>query len=254
MPKILVVDDEAKIREIVSEALSVNGHQVTTMPGAQEAVAAVAENVFDLVLLDIGLKDESGISALKVIRKSQAKLPIVIYSGLLTAEIEKEARIAGANDVLSKNVGLPQLVRQIEKILKAKDRIFDEVLAKEKKSILIVDDQDDIRSVLKDFFLSKNFEVFEAESGEKAIELVSCKDFSTVLLDVQMPGMTGIDTLRHLFKIKPGLGVVMVTGSQNHEDVNEAVKMGAYGYVLKPFEFLYLELVVMSKLTIAQSN
>jgi DNA-binding NarL/FixJ family response regulator len=69
-----------------------------------------------------------------------------------------------------------------------------------------------------------------------------------------MPGMDGLTALTKLLEINPKLGVVMTTGIQDEEKVKKAIELGAYGYVLKPFDFLYLELVVMSKLVIAESD
>ena len=67
-----------------------------------------------------------------------------------------------------------------------------------------------------------------------------------------MPGMDGLTTLEKLLEINPKLGIVMVTGRQDDESIKTAIGLGAYGYVLKPFDFLYLELVVMSKLAIVE--
>ncbi len=66
------------------------------------------------------------------------------------------------------------------------------------------------------------------------------------------PGMDGLQTLKKLLEIHPTLGVVMAAGEGNDEMVLRAMSVGAYGYVLKPFDFLYLELVVASKLSIAE--
>ncbi|MFC1631938.1 response regulator, partial [Candidatus Omnitrophota bacterium] len=85
-------------------------------------------------------------------------------------------------------------------------------------------------------------------------ELARAQEFSVVLLDIDMPVMTGIDTLPKLLEIDPKLGVVMVTGNQEDEKVKKAMELGACGYVLKPFDFSYLELVVMSKLAIAEGS
>ena len=67
-----------------------------------------------------------------------------------------------------------------------------------------------------------------------------------------MPGMDGLETLPKLLEINPQLGILMASGVQDDEKVKKAVELGAYGYVLKPFDFLYLELVVMSRLAIAE--
>lgn len=66
--------------------------------------------------------------------------------------------------------------------------------------------------------------------------------------------MDGLATLEELLKIRPKLGVVMSTVDKDDEKVKRVVELGAYGYILKPFDFLYLELVVMSKLVIAEND
>ncbi|MCK5178924.1 MAG: response regulator, partial [Candidatus Omnitrophica bacterium] len=94
----------------------------------------------------------------------------------------------------------------------------------------------------------------EAQNGEEAVQLARSEDLSVVLLDMNMPGMDGLATLEKLKKMNDKLGVVMITGDQDDEKVKKAIELGAYGYVLKPFDFLYLELVVLSKLVIAESG
>ncbi|MFC1807923.1 response regulator [Candidatus Omnitrophota bacterium] len=255
MAKMLVVDDEVRIRELLDKALVKKGFQVITVPSAEQALARITQEPFDLVLLDIKLAGESGISVLKRIRELQKKIPVIIYSGVITAELEKEARIAGANEVLSKDVEITQLVEQISKFVKGKDRISEEPSKRKEKSILIVDDKPEIRDLLNSFFKKKGYaKVEEAGSGEEALELVRSQEFSVVLLDMNMPGMDGLTTLEKLLEINPKLGIVMVTGMQDDKNVKKAIALGAYGYVLKPFDLLYLELVVMSKLAIAGSD
>ena len=147
---------------------------------------------------------------------------------------------------------MQQLIKQINKIIKAKDRIVEELPIKQDNTILIVDDEENIASLLKRFFEKKGYKTLTAQSGAKAIELVKQEDIAVALLDIQMPGMDGLQTLEELLKIKPKLGVVMLTGLQEDEKVKKAIEMGAYNYVLKPFDFLYIELVIMSRLAIAQ--
>ena len=203
MAKILVVDDEVQVRELVCDALGMKGHEVATVPSAEQALARISQEPFNLVLLDIKLDGESGISALKKIRALKSKIPVVIYSGVITAELEKEARTAGAYEVLNKNIGITQLVEQVGKIVKAKDRIFEDPSGKKEKSILIVDDESEVRRLLRDFFKKNGYRVLEAENGEKALELVRSESVSTVLLDIRMPGMDGIAVLEKLLEINP---------------------------------------------------
>jgi DNA-binding NtrC family response regulator len=113
---------------------------------------------------------------------------------------------------------------------------------------LIVDDENNLRSLLSNFFKSKGYKTLEAESGERALEMLPVEKISVVLLDVQMSGMDGVETLKKIRAMNPKLGVVMATGTYSDERVKEALELGAYGYILKPFDFLYLELVVISRL------
>ncbi|MCK5179704.1 MAG: response regulator, partial [Candidatus Omnitrophica bacterium] len=122
------------------------------------------------------------------------------------------------------------------------------------KKILIVDDEVEVRSVLTIFFDKKGYKTQEAENGEQALEIVRSEDFPVVLLDIDMPVMDGLTTLEKLLEMKPGICVVMVTGRQDEDKVQKALELGAYNYVLKPFEFLYLELIIKSKLDSAESD
>lgn len=251
--KILVVDDDVHIRELFRDALNTKGYETVTVPTGQQALALIEKETFDLVLLDIYLMDAPGITVLKQIRASHKSLPIVICSGGLTAENEKAAREAGANEALRKDIGIPQLVERIEKITRAKSQIIEKLHRREGKTILIVDDDWAIRNVLNDFFRAKGYQTLLAESGEQALKIVENEKISVVLLDINMPGIGGLETLKKLLALNPRLGVVMLTGEQEDEEIKKALALGAYSYVLKPFDFLYLEVVVMSKLMIAET-
>ncbi|MFA5146744.1 MAG: response regulator [Candidatus Omnitrophota bacterium] len=254
MAKILVVDDEIYIRELLQKALKLNGYEAITVPSADQALDIIFKEPLDLVLLDIELAGESGISVLKKIREFQKKMPVVIYSGILTPQIEKEVREAGANEALSKKTEIPQLVEQLGRILNAQTRMAPGPSGKREKSVLIVDDETGIRNMLKSFFQTKGYRTLEAGSGEEALRIAGGEKFSMALLDMNMTGIDGLETLKGLLGINPKLGVVMVTSDQDDGKVQKAIELGAYGYVLKPFDFLYLELVVMSKLAIAENE
>ena len=254
MSKILVVDDEVGIRELLREALIKNGHGVMTVPSADQAYETMLQQPFDLILLDVKLSGSSGIDVLKKVRELQKEIPVVIYSGVVTPELEKEAKQAGANAVISKDVGIMELIKQMTKFIKIENLTFVGPVSSKEKKILIVDDEAEVRNVLTIFFDKKGYKTQEAENGEQAIEIVRSEDFPVVLLDIDMPVMDGLTTLAKLLEMKPEICVVMVTGRQDEDKVQKALELGAYNYVLKPFEFLYLELIIKSKLDSAESD
>ena len=105
--------------------------------------------------------------------------------------------------------------------------------------LLIVDDISDNRTILTRRFQRRGFEVVEADSGYVAIELIGRESFDLVLLDVMMPGIDGIETLKRIRSQKSAsaLPVIMVTAKSESENVVDALELGANDYVTKPVDF-----------------
>jgi diguanylate cyclase (GGDEF)-like protein len=105
--------------------------------------------------------------------------------------------------------------------------------------LLIVDDISDNRGILKRRFERRGFDVSEAESGLAAIELIENGLFDLVLLDVMMPGIDGIETLKRIRAKKSAseLPVIMVTAKSESGNIVEALELGANDYVTKPVDF-----------------
>src|SRR4030042_3383606 len=136
MAKILVIDDEAAVRELVSDALAIKGLETVTVPSAGQALAIIFQEPFNLILLYIKLAQESGISVLKKIREHSQKIPVVIYSGVINPELEKEARAAGATEVISKSLEVTLLAEQMSQIIKAQGKLAGGLRLKKDKPIL----------------------------------------------------------------------------------------------------------------------
>jgi DNA-binding response OmpR family regulator len=114
--------------------------------------------------------------------------------------------------------------------------------------VMIVDDEVSIREVLTDFLLAWGCVVTTAESGVAALELLATVRPDLVLLDVSMPGLDGLGTLRQIVVRDPSLPVVMVTGVGDRETAATALTIGARDYVLKPLRPEYLEEVLSIQL------
>lgn len=102
--------------------------------------------------------------------------------------------------------------------------------------ILLVDDEKTMVKYLSKRLIKKGFEISIAYNGLEALEQVKAADFDVVLLDVLMPGMNGIDTLKEIKKIKPRAEVIMLTGHASVEAGIEGMKAGAFNYIMKPFD------------------
>ena len=102
--------------------------------------------------------------------------------------------------------------------------------------ILLVDDEKTMVKYLSKRLIKKGFEIRTAYNGSDALEQVKAADFDVVLLDVLMPGMNGIDTLKEIKKINPRIEVIMLTGHASVEAGIEGMKAGAFNYIMKPFD------------------
>ena len=104
-------------------------------------------------------------------------------------------------------------------------------------SIMIVDDEPFIRDVMNEFLGIHGHSVESFESGEAAVSEVENLDPDMILLDIWMPGMSGIETLEKIKKINNHAGVVMLSAFGDDETVRDAMNMGADFYLQKPIEF-----------------
>jgi len=118
-----------------------------------------------------------------------------------------------------------------------------------KPKILVVDDQLGIVSFLYDFFTPKNYEVLQATSGRKALQLVKKESPAVVLLDIKLGwGKDGMQVLEEIKGVAPETRVIMMTSIADEEVIEKAFNLGADDYVVKPFSLSYLEKVVMLKI------
>ncbi len=102
--------------------------------------------------------------------------------------------------------------------------------------VLVVDDENDFRETFVNRLQKRELDVTGVESGEKALELLDKKLFDVVILDVKMPGMDGVETLREMKRKKPLMEVIMLTGHATVESGIEGMKLGAFDYIMKPAE------------------
>lgn len=102
--------------------------------------------------------------------------------------------------------------------------------------ILVVDDDDQLRTSFCKLLKEENYFVVAAASGEDGIEIVKHNSLDLVMLDMQLPGMNGMETFKQIREIDSKLPVIIVTAYGTTDIAIKATKMGAYDYVLKPFE------------------
>lgn len=106
----------------------------------------------------------------------------------------------------------------------------------DKKKVLIVDDQNGIRVLLLEVFSSEGYNTFQAANGKIALEIVKQEAPDLVLLDMKIPGMDGLEILKHIKAIDPSIKVIMMTAYGELDMIKEATDLGALMHFTKPFD------------------
>src|SRR5882762_8676283 len=109
--------------------------------------------------------------------------------------------------------------------------------------LLIVDDEVEVRSVLHDL-LSERYQCGEASSAEEALAQLRERDYEVVISDITMSGMTGLEMIPHVKVISPDTVIVMISGMQTIESAINALRLGAFDYLMKPFDLRQAEAAV----------
>jgi putative two-component system response regulator len=115
-------------------------------------------------------------------------------------------------------------------------RVFDSIGEPTTKRVLVVDDEDSIRSAIGKFLKARGYDVAVAENGAEALDLLQRERFDAVLCDVRMPGMSGTDVVPRAMELRPDLAVVMLTAVNDAPTATEALANGAMDYLMKPVE------------------
>lgn len=117
-----------------------------------------------------------------------------------------------------------------------------------KARILVVDDEESIREFLEIMLKKEGYEITLSEDGQKAKELLAKKSFDMIISDLQMPHVTGIELLKHVKETAPEIVFMMITAFGTTETAVEAMKMGAYDYITKPFKIDEVRLNIQNAL------
>ncbi len=115
--------------------------------------------------------------------------------------------------------------------------------------VLVVDDDPQARELLREFLTAKAYDVIEAATGGEGLKRLREDRPHLVLLDINLPDISGLEVLREAKAIDPAVGVIMVTGMQEEAIGRQAMRDGAFDYITKPLDLQYLEKSLWYKIT-----
>jgi signal transduction histidine kinase/DNA-binding response OmpR family regulator len=251
--RILVVEDDAALRASMRELLSLDGVTIHDVGTARDALAQLAAESFDCVVLDLHLPDASGYEILETMSSNERYSfpPVIVYTGgPLTAEDEERLR-RFSKSVIVKGARSPErlldevtlFLHQVESRLPPDSRRMlaaarerDEVF--EGRTILIV--EDDVRNVfaLTSVFEPRGATVAIARNGREGVDAARRLRPDLVLMDIMMPEMDGLTAMRAL-RADPDtadLPIIALTAKAMRDDYAQCLEAGASDYLAKPLD------------------
>jgi CheY-like chemotaxis protein len=248
--KILVADDEAEVRETVGDYLTLHGHEVLAAANGLEALLHVKHARPDAVVLDLGMPRLGGIDALKRIRVFDPSIGVVVVTAAVDEAVHRQASALGARAVLSKPVALPDLLAALGGAAGLQAASSESIAASVPAStprdagsatrVLVIDDDDGVRDVLAEFLTGRGYDVSQAARAAAGTRVLADTAPDVVLLDIDMPGLSGADALPTIRAMAPRAVVIMVSGTADEAVAKRTLAYGAFDYLVKPIDFDYL--------------
>jgi hypothetical protein len=250
---LLVVEDDAIQRQSIVELIGDGDVATTAVATGAQALAAIQQQYFDCMVLDLGLPDMSGFELIKLIKQEpNGDLPIIVYTGRdITKAQETELRRM-AETIILKDVRSPErlldetalFLHRIQANLPApKQQILAQLQSSDpiltSKKVLIVDD--DVRNIfaLTSLLEGYQMQVLYAENGKDGISVLENNpDINIILMDIMMPEMDGYETTQLIrtnqqFKSLP---IIALTAKAMQGDREKCIQAGASDYITKPVD------------------
>ena len=239
---VLIVDDEKLSRDLLTRRLAHEGYAVTTAINGQAAIALMAIERFDLVLLDINMPVMNGFEVLEWLRRRNGKGMRVI---MLTIESDINAvtssLMLGAHDYILKSAGIVELLHRVSHACQgaALEARQDKTNKHQWQdfNILVVDDSSMNQKIIVNRLQQLDLNIHVADNGHTALQTLEQKHIDLVLLDYHMPDIDGLDVLKHIRERwhSDEMGIIMVSAETTPALITQFYKSGANDYIAKPF-------------------
>ena len=240
--RILLIDDDQISLEILRQALLQAGYEVMVASDGRQGLEKALSESPDLILLDLLLPGLDGYEICARLKEDPryASIPIVMLTGVFITpedmqrglQLGAERFLIKADAYIAKPPVYEQLLREVRMLL------GEEGLptSSEKELILIVDDDGLIRQLLRETLTGEGYPVVTAKDGQEGWDRFQSSSPDLVLLDVQMPGLDGLEVLQRIREQTADVAVIIITAYGSESLSVEAMRQGADDYITKPFQ------------------
>ncbi len=246
--KVLVVEDNGTSRELLKSLFESFGMSCTLAGTAEEGWEKIQAEDFGLAVVDWLLPGADGIAFAKQVRQNAptAELPLIMVSSFAGKEEEAQAGHAGVNVFVPKPITASMLYDGVLKALKvtgrpAKHETRTDAADQsgfEGKRLLLAEDNEANQFVAEEILTRAGFKMDIANNGLEAVEMVKLREYDVVLMDMQMPGMDGLEATRTIRRELAGqpLPIIALTANAMQSDLEACRAAGMDDYVAKPID------------------
>ncbi|MBI2495546.1 MAG: response regulator [Candidatus Omnitrophica bacterium] len=245
---IAVSDHDTERRKLFYEVLTELNYRVTTLPSRKELMELLTRERPQCVILAVDQSDRSVADVLRPLRELDKTLKIVV---LAPPELASPPEPVLANDprvsILSEGLNRLSLIRSILTFFKT--RYVEQAIEKAASLegvILNIEDDPRVAQLLKAYLERRGYHVTNVANGEAAVLRMQVDRPKVVILDILLPGMDGLLTLRRLKGIDPSVPIIVSSGLEDTDLMQEAKAAGAAAYLVKPFDLAKLETVILT--------
>jgi len=240
------------------------GYEILLASSGDEALALANQRKPDLIILDLMMPGLSGfeVCARVKMHPQTGGVPVLFLTALSHIGDKERALAAGGDDFLTKPFQRAELLARVEALMKVRrlNRDLDRALAylheielarhaaQPKRSaappvappgggvVLVVDDEPLPRQLFSDVLRETGYVAHEASNGHQALEIARQENIDVILLDIMMPGISGLEVLGKLGEITPDSPVIIVTANPTSENAIAALRLGAFDFIVKGFK------------------
>ncbi|MBN1383288.1 MAG: response regulator [Elusimicrobia bacterium] len=233
--KILVVDDEEEIREMLSVELGRQGYTVKTAVSGNDCLEKIQQEKFDLVFLDLKMPKLDGIATLEKIKNIDSDIDVIIITAYASVATGLESIKKGAYDYISKPFNFEELRSRVKECFEKKRLALEE----NRMRILVIDSDRKTVDTLNDVLVKENFIVYSVNEGNTGIKKAKELLPDMVITDVMLPGISGWDVCETLKKDEKtkDIPIVILTGMMiKTRDEIKSFELGVDDFIIKPFD------------------
>lgn len=250
MVKVLVIDDDRMNCELLQAVLTRHVYDVHSATSGVAGLKLFRQHNPRVTILDLRMPEMDGLTVLKEIRAIDPHAPVIILGGGATEAQENQARALRVTDFVRKGLSLDVLVEGVNRVVQQPvkrpegDGVKAEPAADTGETVLVIDDEQLVRDLVVQFLTLRGYRGIGVKEGAQALSIVEQSPPDLILLDLMLPGMSGVDVLRRLREKHYSGAIIIVTGSSDEELLEEAWSLHPQEVISKPIDLEKLLAIV----------